>query len=243
MNKNILIRRIKRDIGIYGIALPIENVDQYIMEILEDTTVPVFSNYCPTVETVQIDIHDLEKQPRIASACDLYVIPDSLLVGRELLYVLDVKYDESYLRESYHPTYFGGDEGLGLLGDMMIGNVSKNITDTIINSITFKYEFPRKLYIFDSLMSSKIMLELGFQHDKNLQSISPTQAESFFKLALLDVKAGLYNTIKHYDGLETAYGRIELKIDDWQSAPSDRKDLLAEWDETYLLDLVGVDYR
>ena len=45
MNMNRIVRRIKRDIGIYGIALPIDNLDQLILDVLIDTTLPVFSQY------------------------------------------------------------------------------------------------------------------------------------------------------------------------------------------------------
>ena len=74
-------------------------------------------------------------------------------------------------------------------------------------------------------------------------TIAPTAEESFYKLAVLDVKAGLYPTIKHYEGLDTPLGRIELKIDDWQNAAQDRKDLLQQWDEDYLLDAVDLMYQ
>ena len=71
-------------------------------------------------------------------------------------------------------------------------------------------------------------------------SINPTSEESFYKLAVLDVKGALYPTIKHYTGLETSLGRIELQIEDWQNAAQDRKDLLNEWDENYLLDAIDL---
>lgn len=242
MNKNILIRRIKRDIGIYGIALPIDDLDNAILKILEDTTVPVFSIYCPHEEKFSIDIYDLSKDISTGAA-DLYIIPDSFLIGRDLLYVTEVKYDESFLCQSYYPSYLSTSYQDDLFGNTMLANTQKQLGDAMINSLTFKYLYPRKLFIYDQLMSSKLSITGQFTHDINLQTISPTQQESFYNLAILDVKAGLYNTVKHYDGLETAYGRIELKIDDWQNAKDERKELLSQWDDTYLLDLVGNNYN
>ena len=49
--------------------------------------------------------------------------------------------------------------------------------------------------------------------------------------------------MKHYNGLETALGRIELQIEDWQNAAQDRKDLLNEWDENYLLDAIDLTWN
>ena len=124
----------------------------------------------------------------------------------------------------------------------MLANANKPIVDLSIAKITFKYEHPRKVYIYDSLIASKLRLTLACEHDKSCQSITPTSAESFYKLAQLDIKAGLYQTMKHYDGIETSYGRIELKIDDWQNARQERDDMLKEWDESFLLDAVDLEY-
>ena len=78
---------------------------------------------------------------------------------------------------------------------------------------------------------------MACKHYKSLQSIRPTAEESFFTLAVLDVKENLYGLVKHYQNIQTAYGNVELKIDDWQNAESERKELLNQWDDSYHLDL------
>ena len=93
------------------------------------------------------------------------------------------------------------------------------------------------------MVSARLTALLAFEHDRSFTSINPTCEESFFTLADLDVKAGLYPTIKHYNGLETALGRIELQIEDWQNASSERKDLISNWDENYLLDAVDLTWN
>lgn len=241
MNINTVIKRIKRDIGIYGIALPVDNLDQLILDILEDTTLPVFSLYNPLEEIQHVDVSCLIHDNRMADGSDIYIIPDSLLYSRKLLYVKRISYDESYLRSNYFPNHEVM-TGLSGLGDLLSANIAKNIIDQTVNSITFKYIHPRKLLIYDALVSSKLTIYMCFQHDKSFASIAPTAEESFYQLALLDVKAGLYPTIKHFDGIETSLGRIELKIDDWQSAADARKELISNWDESYLLDAVDLDY-
>ena len=47
MNISKLVTRIKMQIGIYGVALPIDNLDEIITDIIRDITLPVFSTYCP----------------------------------------------------------------------------------------------------------------------------------------------------------------------------------------------------
>ena len=75
------------------------------------------------------------------------------------------------------------------------------------------------------------------KQDQSLQSIRPTAEESFFKLAVLDVKENLYQLVKHYTTIQTAYGTVELKIDDWADAANERKELINQWDDSYHLDL------
>jgi hypothetical protein len=240
MNVNTLVRRIKREIGIYGIALPIDDLDGMIKDILEDTTLPVFSIYQPLEEQYQLDILDHNAVRRSVDGSDLYILPE--FPGRKLLYVKRVCYNEGYLRSNSYPGIFPKNT-MDTLGGLLSTTVGKNITDIAINSVTFKYIHPRRLYVYDAVVSACLTATLAFEHDRSFQSIPPTAEESFYNLAVLDVKAGLYPTIKHYDGLETSFGRIELKLDDWQSAASDRKELINNWDENYLLDAVDLAYN
>lgn len=233
-----LIRRLKRSIGIYGIALPIDNLDKLILEIIDDTTLPVFSIYSPQEVKVAINTTDFVTTNNArGEGCMLYLLPEYLFKGdKEVLYVMNVEYNESYLRPHYFPTVGNTMSSFSAIENAMLSTAEKSMLDQFVKPITWTYEHPRKLYIYDSLMSAALLLTLGVTHDSSLQSIPPTAFESFFTLASLDVKAGLYNTVKHYDGMETQYGRIELKIDDWTNAKQERDDLLKEWDETYLND-------
>ena len=79
-------------------------------------------------------------------------------------------------------------------------------------------------------------------HDKNLVSISPTMEESFRELAILDVKDALYQTMKHYTNINTVFGNVDLKLDEWQQAAGDRKQLLDEWENVYHIDQIAFDY-
>ena len=241
MNTNRIVRRIKRDIGIYGIALPIDNLDQLILDILIDTTLPVFSQYYPNEEWFPLD--GLRPQPREFSQnrAELYILPE--FPGRKLLYVKQVTYNEPNLSSNYNPVASALNCPFNPVEAITISNVSKNIIDGMVNSITFDYQHPRKLYVYDAMVSARLTALLAFEHDRSFNSINPTCEESFYMLANLDVKAGLYPTIKHYNGLETALGRIELQIEDWQNAAQERKDLINTWDESYLLDAVDLAFN
>ena len=241
MNINTAVKRIKRSLGLYAIALPID-VDNEIIDIIQDTTLPVFSTYCPDLQKMPIQVST--NFPRHDNGPILYVLPD--FPGKEILYVTRLDYNDQFYRGGYgySAPYRGGYNPDSFLGSMLTANMEKQIIDSSTPSLTFHFEHPRKLWIFDMLVTSSLIVTLGFQHDESLQSITPTSQENFFNLALLDVMAGLYPTIKHYDGIDSPTGgRIELKLDDWAQAADKRETLLEKWNEDYLLDLVGLEYK
>ena len=94
MNLSIVAKRIKLDLGIYGISLPIENLDDMIVNIIKDITRPVFSIYCPMPQTMYIDLRKLEKLEKTASY-EAYLLPE--FQGRKILDIKDIRYDDRSL--------------------------------------------------------------------------------------------------------------------------------------------------
>lgn len=245
MNAARFFRRLKRKINSYGIALPIEDPDQYIKDILEDTTLPVFSLYHYKPEFEVLDMHTAQRgYCDIGEECDLYILPDEMFEGRELLYVRSVEYAAD--RTAYSSRYCatGGQSrldayagsGVSALEQVILANAEKPIIDAAINPVTFKYIYPKKLYIYDAILCSRLRLTLACEHDLSLLTIEPSAAESFYKLAVLDVMAGLYDLVRPHENVKSAFDDNELKIDDWREAAGKREELIREWDETYGLD-------
>lgn len=239
MNLSTLITRIKRKLGIYTIALPIDNLDEFIEDIIRDTTLPVFSLYQPYNERMHINLKNLKRIDK-DTTYETFLLPE--FNERRLLYVKDVQYDDRSLSaiglwDGTTPFVSGN-----LLNQMMVSNAASRLSSLTIPKMTFEFMPPRTIRLYNAYTSYNVIMELAFEHDKSLQSIPPTVEESFFKLALLDVKDGLYPTIKHYNEIESAYGRIELKIDDWANAESERNDLISQWDDNYHLDIARMYY-
>lgn len=251
MNAARMYRRLKRDIGSYGIALPIDNLDEYMMEVIEDTTLPVFSIYEPREEPLVASTTEFKRDFNdTGDGCDVYLLPESMFVGREVLYVRRVEYatDTTEYYSRYVPNSTTarmgvmGNTGVSLLEGMILANAEKPISDTAINPVTFKYLYPRKLCIYDALVSTRLKITLACEHDTSLQSIPPTAGESFYSLALLDVEAALYQLVKPHEEIKGAYDNTELKIEDWKNAKQERKELLKEWDDLYGLDQGSLDF-
>jgi hypothetical protein len=62
------------------------------------------------------------------------------------------------------------------------------------------------------------------------------------KLAVLDMKAYLYNEFKRRDNLDVIIGTTQLKIDDWANADADKQTLLDSWRDECNLDVDHIRY-
>jgi hypothetical protein len=233
MNLSEVITRIKLKLGIMNLASPVRNLDGMITTIVKDITVPDFSIYNPDRYTTRISLNDLEKIED-TNSYETYLLPD--FHTKKLLYVYNVYYDDSTLSGFGH---YGG--ALPMIGGNMIGqvamsNAAASMYSVMMPKMTFQFIHPRTLRIYNQYSESKIVLDLGFQHDVSLASIPETCRTSFMELALLDVKENLYPIFRSYANLNTAYGNIDLKIDSWEQAESERRELIQRWDDNYHLD-------
>lgn len=233
MNMSTMLTRIKLKLGLMNIASPMENLDETIIWVIQNVSLPVFSTYHPYKQSITINTNDLERLDK-GGTYEAYLLPE--FKNMKLLYVFDVRYDETCLSGL---GYYGG--GFPLLGgstinQAMLANAGAGLASYMIPKMTFKWDPPRKLYVYNAYSSTKVVIDMGFEHDKSLATIEDSAFESFFKLALLDVKENLYPTYKQYTDLQTAYGNINIKIDDWADAENERKELINQWDGVFMLD-------
>lgn len=227
------------DIGVYKIALPFEEpTEKVLSDVIQTKTLPIFSLYHPYYATIEFDTNKLKKIGR-GSNWDEYELPD-VFHERQILFVRYVQYKDNTVTGV---SFYGG---LPLSGNMvqetMIANATANLASKLIPKITFEWKPPRVLRIYNMINTAVIEVNFAFNNDKSLASIPDTCYDSFLRLATLDCKMFLYNTLKHYAELNSMYGNIALKIDDWQNAESDRNALIEQWDNTYHMDLGLFEY-
>ena len=101
---------------------------------------------------------------------------------------------------------------------------------------TFEYLGENKVRLY-GFPRTNVTFRLACEHESNGESIEASQYGSFMELAALDLKMFLYNTLKLYDGIATAHGQINLRIDDYQGAESERTALLERWGDLFHLDM------
>ena len=222
------------DLGIYSLRLPFDDADKSLMDVIQLKSLKTFSTFFPQVKMITIDLNKDVECLKSEYTESKYVLPD-LFPGREILYIRKIELKSKLLGNGFiSPTFDGSIETYNML---MMTQANANLASVAAPAITFKFEPPNIMYLYNVATAYGIMdLELALEHAENLSTIPQTAWESFYELALLDIKRFLYNTMKHYTELQTAYGNINLRIDEWSSAESDRKDLIEKWRDVYHLE-------
>lgn len=243
INISKLISSIKLDTGLMVMATPFENLDELIKEIIVTRTLPVFDEMYPYKVPLQIDTNELELVER-RSESDVYVLPD-VFGDAQIMMITDLKptYDDERRTNSYNSSMFAYGTSPCIYGyqDIMLAQAQSNMLSSVTKGTTFNFLPPNMIEIFSEYaMGNKYRLTVALSHAENLSTIPATCYTSFLKLATLDVKVYLYNTLIHYENLQTAYGQLSLNIERFSGAEDDRRALMEKWESTYHLDLTEI---
>jgi len=226
MNVSDLLTSIKMDLGIYGLSLPFEKPDDTLFNVIKLKTLTTYSVFFPYTLKMNLDIRTLTCLNSNYSESS-YVIPD-LFGDKKIIMIKNVNPKNKSFSNGYTSPIFDGE--ISTYESLMMGQASADLMSLAAPPMTFKFQEPNILVLYNyATMYGEIDVEVGLAHAPNLATIPSTQWESFYELALIDVKRFLYNTLKHYNEIQTAYGTIQLKIDDWSNSESDRKEMIEKY--------------
>ena len=234
----ILLNRIERQLGLSVLPLPDGlKKDDWAGIIMEDT-LPVFSMYIPYSITTVIYPEDTDEQgwsyidkhlpegTRILGVCDLDF--GAYTADQRIEKFGVVRYAMDYL--NYNNAI--SDIGIQVGGSDMLSLFSAGLMVYL--------EWDRQNRVRLSSISGNTIskfrpypLKIFIEHP-SLETISPTVMDPFFRLARCDVANTIYQVLKFHDGLDTAYGNLDLKLDTLQQAAGEREDILRELKEANL---------
>lgn len=227
-----LLTSIKMDLGIYQLAIPVDNLDEQLYDVIKLRTIKTYSQFYPYKEKIDVTLGTLEREIDTTYARTIYDLPNDIVQGREIITIYDINQRPTGL--GYGDPVMPTGQGGSIIDSMMFANVNADILSAIAPKQTFEFIYPNKLILYNAFVNTgRIVMDIGTTHHENLMSIPPRGFETFEELALLDVKRFLYGKLKHYNDLQTAHGTINLRIDDWANAESERRELLKEWETTY----------
>lgn len=233
MNQSDFLTSIKMDLGIYGLSLPFEDENKAIMDMIRLRTLNTFSTFFPFVYTADFNIMDMVEIKNTYEEA-IYELPD-IFGDRKIMSIRKIDPRNRALGNGYVSPMYG--ESYDLMGAMMMTQANANNYSYLSPPFSFKFEQPNVIRFYNlNSMATDLRIEINLQHADNFATIPNTSWESFYELALLDVKRFLYGALKHYADLQTAYGNISLKIDEWSNAEAERKELVAQWRTVYHLE-------
>ena len=236
---NNLLNKIERRLGVKQLNLPdYLSKDKWAEEVIENETLDTFSRYFPNSMHIVLDLSQRKKDGYYL--IDEYV-PDSV----EILGVRDIDWslfskDSLRLQEAQgYGTYDFMTNNYGL-DDIALLQMRADHMSLFNNQIYVEYKPPNMIKL-STITGADITrgmksfpIEILIKHASNLMTIPPTMMEIFEELAEADVAKFLYENLKYYDGLETVYTNIDIKVSDLENKASRREDIVQRLDEAHV---------
>lgn len=240
---NILLNKIERRLGTKPLMLPEDiSKDKWVDETIIPDTLLTFSRYFPHMVRINIDTNDKTNKKD-----GYYVIDTALVGGAEILGVKDIAWDV-YGRAD------GGlaqQSGIGYydylsaynnysMDDVMLLQARADMTSIFNNSIFVDFKYPNRVRLQSVTHGDitgglgTIPLDLFVVHPPNLMTISPTMMEVFENLATADVASFLVSYLQHYDGLETVFAGVDLKLSSLENWAGRREEYISQLKESYV---------
>ena len=239
MNMSKCISQLKMSLGLYGITLPFKDdatgkpapTENVIHDVLTTMTIPIYSDYVPWMREGEISITKLKV---VDEKLGIYMLP-AFLTLTPVKYVADVHMPFHNQRGTFGdiaPAYGINRSVQGVATSQAYMMVAGQMRA----EPTFEYLGENKIRLY-GWPKTIVAFKVACEHEPNGESIPDSCYSSFMELATLDTKMFLYNSLKLYDGIPTAFGEIKLKTEDYQSAEADRKQLLDQWNDTFHYDM------
>ena len=239
MNMSEIVSALIMSNGLYNITLPFKDpktkktvpTEQVVQNTIETVTIPMFSTFVPWRREGMINIKDLIK---VEGTQHDYYLPKWLTLT-PVRYVIDVHLPFINQRGTYGdiaPAYGINRSVQGVATSMAYMMVASQMRA----EPTWDYLGHNKIRLFGWPLA-QVEMVVACNHLANGESIPDGCYESFMSLAELDVKILLYNTLKYYHEIPTAFGNVNLRIEDYQPAIEEKKALLKEWGDVAHLDM------
>lgn len=236
-NMTKLLDKIERRLGTQALNLPEHLRKDKWATVVKEESIVTFSRFFPNKITVILD-KDCPKKGEYFLID--YKLPDSV----QILGIRDINWEDF----SKNATSIFGTYGAGMynylqdysMDSVLLLQARADMTSLFNNGIYLDFKEPnmvrfRTVTGFDiSLGTLMIPVDVLCVHSDTLTTISPTAMETFEGLAQADVAKFLYGGLKYFDGLETVYANIDLKISDFENEANKREEIVQTLRDGYV---------
>ena len=245
----LLLKKIERRLGLIPITphLPKEFQREAWADIVKTDTMPTFSRFFPNrIRYV------CREGDTVIRKDGWYYLKDDIIGNNKVLGITDLNWTDlgadnlslsslaSYgYPETYGYAYYGSASVLSDQVNGLIYNANVNSLFSSGNSIYLETDEGNPMRFKLSAISGRnynlktFTINVLIEH-KDLATISPTKMNTFEALAQADIANFLYSNLKYYDGLETIYATVDLKLNDLSSEAGKRDQIMDDLKNAYV---------
>ena len=240
-----LFNKIEKRLGLLPLAphLPEYAKKDKWGEVIQEDTLVTFSRYYPN--RFKMIINDDTCYKKEENGTLYYYIKDEILEGVKLLGIMDIDWTDNTTNNSslgatslgggyYYPSFACPS---ATFESVLTLQMNADMASLYNRGLYINFEYPNRFSLkglgntdYDLSQFTVILL---VQH-MSLSTISPTMMEIFEALAQSDIAKFLYMNLRYYDGLETAYVNIDLKLSELQDEMNKRENAIEKLQESYV---------
>lgn len=241
----LLLNKIERRAGL---TLLLEHLPKHLnkeawAKVIEEDTLVTFSRYFPNKIDLQITSETCDKK-RDASNVMWYYIKDEVTNGVPILGILDINWKDTSARNSGLSTgvgsgYYAYDMPCieGTLESIIGLQMNADFASLYNRQIWVDFQYPNRFALRGlgniSYDLNTFIITVLLQN-VSLSTIPPSMGNVLENLAMCDVCNFLYMNLRYFDGLETAYINIDLKLQELQDIANRREQIIDELNNSYV---------
>lgn len=239
-NISKLVDKIEWRLGLLPLTkhLPKEFGKEAWAKIIKEDTILTYSRYCPRKFSFKVTEKSAPKKG------GWYYIDEDYIGSDIILGVGDIDWTKFGNRSIGLAQTFGyGTIDAGLAANYTIDDIMgmKNRADyasLFSNQLIPEYEAPNKIRLVAAgnydVNIGEFNIILYLKHLDSLTSIPATAMEKFEQLAEADIAGFLANNLKYWDGFETVFSTIDLKISNLENEAGKRDNVLDYLENNYI---------
>ena len=233
----LLLNKIERHLGTRPLNLPEHLQKSKWVDVIKEETITTYSRYYPYELKYRIDAKTPIKD-------GYYLLDEDIFGGIEILGIRDISWEDFAgnslvgQQNAGYSIYDFLSSQYGMM-DIALLQAQADIVSLYNNGIYVDFEPPNRVKLESATgqLGTSLQnfdLRILVKHNEALTTISPTQMETFEALAECDVARFLYEELKLFEGLETVYANIDLKLTDLQDKANRREEVINYIKDSYV---------
>lgn len=232
-----LLNKAERKLGLAMVNLPPQLSKNTWADVVIEDSLTEFSRLFPQIIEYKID---MTKEPMKDG---FYMIDEDRISGYFYMGIQDIDYS-SLARDNRFYTqqmgigqvdYLSMQAGIGM-EDFAMAQMGADMSGLFNNGIFIETKGDNMFKIcnalgYDMKWLRICTLKLRVKHSESLNTISAGMMTIFEQLCFSDIATYLYNNLKFFDGQDTGYGSIDLKMDLLEQWMNKKDEIMAKLEE------------